>query len=215
MEVFYILGGALAGWALIVTAIGLRSESFPRSGAAEKGVAAISVLLVAGAIGSGIIAAANEEEEGGEATAAEIEGGLGETAGEPASGAEDEDPGGSQAGGAEEPGSEQSPEEELEEPAGGGEGKALQLVADPGGAFAFDTEELDAPAGTVSITMENPSAIPHNVALEGNGVSEQGDTVGNDGTSTVTTELEPGDYTYFCSVAGHREGGMEGTLTVE
>jgi uncharacterized cupredoxin-like copper-binding protein len=39
--------------------------------------------------------------------------------------------------------------------------------------------------------------------------------VGKDGTSTVTAELGAGRYTFYCSVPGHRQGGMEGTLTVQ
>ena len=36
-----------------------------------------------------------------------------------------------------------------------------------------------------------------------------------DSTDTFALELAPGDYVFFCSVAGHRQSGMEGTLTVE
>jgi plastocyanin len=94
---------------------------------------------------------------------------------------------------------------------GGGE---LKIAADET-QLAFDTTELTAPAGTVTITMDNPSEIPHNVAIEGSGVDEEGDTVEKGGVSTVSADLEPGEYTFYCSVAGHQEAGMEGTLTVE
>jgi plastocyanin len=104
------------------------------------------------------------------------------------------------------------------EPAGEGtthaaEGTMLELEADPGGAFAFDKDSLEAPAGTITIHLANPSAVPHNVAIEGNGVDEISETVTKADTS-LTVDLEPGEYTFYCDVAGHREGGMEGTLTV-
>jgi plastocyanin len=93
------------------------------------------------------------------------------------------------------------------------EGTVLELGTDPGGAFAFDKETLEAPAGTITIHLTNSAAIPHNVGIEGNGIDEKSDTVTNEETS-LTVELEPGEYTFYCDVAGHREGGMEGTLTV-
>jgi plastocyanin len=96
----------------------------------------------------------------------------------------------------------------------GGGGRALTLSADPGGDLSFDTDTLEAPAGRVTIQMENPSSVPHNVSIEGRGVDEEGRTVGQGGTSTVTADLEPAEYVFYCSVPGHREGGMEGTLTV-
>lgn len=97
------------------------------------------------------------------------------------------------------------------EPAGGG--TTLELAADPGGGFSFDKETLEAPAGTVTIHLTNDASVPHDVAVEGNGVDEKSDTVTN-GDTSLTVELEPGEYTFYCSVPGHREGGMEGTLTV-
>ncbi len=98
-----------------------------------------------------------------------------------------------------------------EVPAGAEE---LDLAADPSGEFAFDTDSLEAAPGEVALVMANPAPIEHNVSLEGEGVEEEGPTVGQDETSTVAAGVEPGEYTFYCSVPGHREGGMEGTLTV-
>ena len=97
------------------------------------------------------------------------------------------------------------------EPAGGG--TTLELAADPDGGFSFDKKTLEAPAGTITIHLTNDASIPHDIAVEGNGVDEVSDTV-TDGETSLTVDLEPGTYTFYCSVPGHRAGGMEGTLTV-
>lgn len=94
----------------------------------------------------------------------------------------------------------------------GGGATAVELAADPGGALAFDQETLTAEAGEITITLTNESGIPHNVAIDGmDAVSETITT----GSTTLTVELEPGEYTFYCAVPGHRAAGMEGTLTVE
>jgi plastocyanin len=64
----------------------------------------------------------------------------------------------------------------------------------------------------VDIELVNDSSVPHAVAIDG--VDATSDTV-TGGTATLSTELEPGEYTYFCPVGNHRDAGMEGTLTVE
>ena len=97
---------------------------------------------------------------------------------------------------------------------GGVGGTKLQIAADESGQLKFDKDSLDAKAGSVTITMDNPSSVPHAVAVEGNGVDEDGDTVGNGGKSTVTADLKSGTYTFYCPVDGHKAAGMKGTLTV-
>jgi uncharacterized cupredoxin-like copper-binding protein len=100
--------------------------------------------------------------------------------------------------------------------AGGGGGKStLKLSADPSGALKFDKSTLTAKAGTVTISMDNPSPVPHAVAVEGNGVDKNGKTVNQGGVSTVSVNLKPGKYEFYCPVDGHKQAGMEGTLTVK
>lgn len=97
---------------------------------------------------------------------------------------------------------------------GGPAAGAIEISADPGNALRFDVSELTAAAGTVTITMANPSSLPHNVAIKGDGVDAKGEIVSSGGTSTVSADLAPGTYTFYCSVPGHEQGGMTGTLTV-
>lgn len=97
----------------------------------------------------------------------------------------------------------------------GGAASSLPLTADRSGQLRFDKKRLEARAGKVTIVMKNPAPLSHNVSIEGAGVNEMGETVGQGGTSTVSANLKPGSYTFYCSVPGHREGGMVGTLTVK
>ena len=97
----------------------------------------------------------------------------------------------------------------------GGASTKLSLSADPSGNLKFNKSSLSAKAGTVTITMDNPASIPHGVAVEGNGVDKDGQIVQKGGKSTVTVNLKPGKYTFYCPVPGHRQAGMQGTLTVQ
>jgi uncharacterized cupredoxin-like copper-binding protein len=98
-----------------------------------------------------------------------------------------------------------------EEKAGG---ETLKIAADPGGALKFDKSSLTAKAGKVTIMMDNPSDLPHAVEIEGSGVEVAGDTVMKGGVSEASADLKAGEYEFYCPVPGHKEGGMEGTLTV-
>jgi uncharacterized cupredoxin-like copper-binding protein len=97
---------------------------------------------------------------------------------------------------------------------GGGAASTVKLTADPGGALKFDKTKLTAKAGKVTVVMDNPSSTPHAVEVEGNGVEEETKTL-TDGTAKVTVDLKPGKYEFYCPVDGHKEAGMEGTLTVQ
>ena len=98
---------------------------------------------------------------------------------------------------------------------GGGAAQTLKISADPGGALKFDKSSLTAKAGKVTIDFDNASSsVPHGVGIEGNGVDEESGTVTGAKTS-VTADLKPGKYEFYCPIPGHREAGMEGTLTVQ
>ena len=94
------------------------------------------------------------------------------------------------------------------------ENGTLQMDADPGGQLAYASTKATAEAGALTVKSQNKSGTPHDIALEGNGVTGKGAVVSNGGVSQFKVTLKPGTYTYFCSVDGHRAGGMEGKLTV-
>ncbi len=91
----------------------------------------------------------------------------------------------------------------------------LALPADPNGQLAYITKVATAKAGPLQIDSKNDASIPHDIALEGNGVDEKGAEVQGGGVSKISVTLKAGKYQFYCTVAGHREGGMEGTLTVK
>jgi plastocyanin len=98
----------------------------------------------------------------------------------------------------------------------GGGGGTLKVTADPGGALAYEEKSLSTNAGQVTIEFDNPSSTDHDVTIEDDGGTEVAATdIIADDTATATADLKSGSYTFFCSVDGHREAGMEGPLTVK
>jgi plastocyanin len=97
-----------------------------------------------------------------------------------------------------------------------GKSGTIALAADPSGALAYDTDQLTANAGKVTLDFTNDAAIPHDVVIQdssGKTVAET-DTITGDSTTTEFT-AKPGTYTFFCSLPGHEAAGMKGTLTVK
>jgi plastocyanin len=91
----------------------------------------------------------------------------------------------------------------------------VSIPTDPSGQLAYQFSAATATAGKVEIDSKNPSSTPHDIAIEGGGVNAKGEVVQGGGVSKLTVTLKPGSYTFFCTVPGHREAGMQGKLVVK
>jgi uncharacterized cupredoxin-like copper-binding protein len=101
---------------------------------------------------------------------------------------------------------------------GGSAGTAasLDFEADPSGGLAYTAKTATAKAGEVTVNFTNPQPLSHDVAIEDSSGKEVAATeVIGEGSDSTVANLKAGKYTFFCSVPGHREAGMEGTLTVK
>jgi len=80
--------------------------------------------------------------------------------------------------------------------------------------IAFNPTEFTIPANTdVTVTLTNNGVAAHNFNIDELGIAS-GDVAGGAST-TVTINAQPGTYTFYCSIPGHREAGMQGTITVQ
>jgi plastocyanin len=185
---FYVVGSVLVVWAVVVSlGIGLRRSSFPSTPGLARLVMAISATLVVATGGIAVISAGTPAKS---ATTTGHAPPVGAAAPPPAT------------------------------PVRGGTSSSLSLEA-AANALAYNTKHLTAKAGTITITFTNNSAVEHNVTVARPGirVSQAGAVLGatptfKGGSRKLTLTLQAGSYVYYCSVPGHREAGMEGTLTV-
>lgn len=101
-------------------------------------------------------------------------------------------------------------------PAPTGAAQVVKLAANPSGALSYNTTTLTAHPGRVTIEFTNMAPLEHNVTVESAGGAKLGATpTFSGGTRPLTLDLKAGTYTFFCSVPGHRQAGMQGTLTVQ
>jgi plastocyanin len=189
---FYVLGICMATLALTVTAIGLRdSNAFSSNAMARAGILLFVVLV----IGTTTFAVRYSKDEQTDRRA--------ELAAEQAKegAAQGGAPSGKQPAG-------------KKQPAVKGPGGTLKLSADQT-QIAYATKALSSKPGKVTIDFNNPAPIQHDVAIaEGSQEIARSPLIAQSSTS-VATDLAPGKYVFYCTVPGHREAGMEGTLTVK
>jgi plastocyanin len=201
---FYIAGGALVVWALIVSlGLGMRIPAFPRNAGAERGVIAVTVVLVLAAVSAAVLTSGTTSTKKIATSASQAPASTGASTTSPAS-----------TGSATTPTATTGTPAPPSSPAGGASSAPLKLAANPEGQLSYEPKQLSAKTGKVTITMANMSVVEHNVTVA------QGSTVlgaiptFKGGVKTLTLNLKPGTYTFYCSVPGHRQAGMEGTLTV-
>lgn len=190
-SIFFFAGGALVLAALVISYIGIRGkDSFPAGRGAMTGSIAVFAVLVVGTAAYAVANAREEEQHR-----------LDQAAEEQAAAAEEVAAG------------EQDAAAPPEAPA---EVLTLDLTSPADGSLSFEPDSLQAGPGTITLAYENPSPVPHNVAIgdDEEQLLDESETV-SESLTEATAELVPGEYFYFCTVAGHREAGMEGVLTVQ
>jgi plastocyanin len=104
---------------------------------------------------------------------------------------------------------------------GGGGGSSYKQPKGPaqttldikGGNFFFDPKNSDAPAGVDAIKMESEGGL-HTLVFDGGKVPGFKLEASSGKSDELKVDLKPGKYTIYCDIPGHREAGMEGTITV-
>jgi plastocyanin len=191
---FYIGGGALALWAVVVGVFGFTHPDFPGSPGRARLLMGISFVFMVGAMATAAITGSTPPgppkfvhvklPPKGTAPAPTL---VSQTtpAAAPAAAAPSAAPG------------------------------TTAIAADPGGVLKFTADTASAKAGKVTIAFTNASPVPHNLAIA-QGSKQLGvtPTFSGGGTKKLVLKLAAGSYTFYCTVPGHRQAGMQGTLTV-
>jgi plastocyanin len=187
-DIFYVFGILLVIAALVLSYFGIRGPgSFPPNRGILVGVTGLFAAIVVVTLAFAVDLSEEEQAHREAELAHEEEQAAQETGAE----------GGAEAG------------------AGGG-GQTLAVDSPSDGALVFEPSGLEAKPGSLTIDYDNPSQVPHSIAVATSNGNVLGET--QPGTAGVQTlqipEVAPGKYIFYCTVPGHREAGMEGNLTV-
>lgn len=92
-----------------------------------------------------------------------------------------------------------------------GSGSIIQVSARE---FSFSLPTTDVKAGTITFVVQNDGTMEHDFAIRGNGLEQKTSKIRPGESASLTVVLEPGTYTYLCTIPGHEQAGMVGTFTV-
>jgi plastocyanin len=192
---FFVVGIVLVLAAVGLALIGIRgSESFPPSRPVLVGVTALFAAVVATTMAFAIVKSNDEQKERNEKLAKEEQAAQPENTGA----AQPVSPGGKP------------------QASGAGGAETLDVASPADGSLVYQPNGLEAKPGNLTIDYDNPSPVPHSIAVataNGNVLGETQPAAGGKQTLQVPN-LAPGKYVFYCTVPGHREAGMEGNLTV-
>jgi plastocyanin len=186
-DFFFVIGIVLVLAAVTLAFFGIRgSERFPPNRGVLVGGTALFAAIVATTMAFAIVKSNDEQKSRNEKLAKEEQQAEGTT---------------TAAGG---------------QAQGGGATESLAVSSPADGALVYQPNGLTAKPGNVTITYDNPSPVPHSIAVataNGNVLGEvQPFTAGKQ--SVQLSNLAAGKYVFYCTVPGHREAGMQGNLTV-
>jgi plastocyanin len=197
---FFIIGGILVLAAVSISFVGIRGgDSFPPNRGVLLGVIALFAVVVGTTMAFAIVKSVDEQNKRNDELAKEQPSNSGES--QPVT------PGGqpqASSGGNQQPAQQPSSVE------------ALSVSSPSDGSLVYQPNGLQAQPGNVEITYDNPSPVPHSIAV----ATANGNVIGQvqpftAGKQTVAlNDLKPGKYVFYCTVPGHREAGMQGDLTV-
>src|SRR5215216_500349 len=202
-DFFFVIGIVLVIAAAVLAFVGIRgSERFPPNRAMLVGGTALFAAIVATTLAFAVVKSEDEQKERNEELAKVEEQPSNEGEAQPAT------PGGQPQASA--GGNQQAPS------TAGGQAETLDVASPADGSLVFQPNGLEAKPGNLTINYDNPSQVPHSIAVataNGNVLGETQPATG--GTQTLDVpDLAPGKYIFYCTVPGHREAGMQGDLTV-
>ncbi len=99
---------------------------------------------------------------------------------------------------------------------GGGASSAGGTVDLTATDFKFDPSDSTVKSGNVSFNLKNDGQVTHSLEIEDvNGEDKELEGQVSPGQNgTLTVDLKPGKYDFYCPVGNHRQMGMTGEITV-